>query len=250
MADRPVQPYWNSVINMRKIETLALAASLSIAGAFAANAALLDFTDLNTFTGPDAISADANGASGVIAGVTWTLTPSTTPMRYNFAAGNGVFSGANDGFDGQLSNLSVPLALEGDGIGIVNDEITSDIRPVESLTLSFSEKVKIKSLHFLDLFFSDKGTESVKVFADTAMTILLAEFSSNEELAVGYSGYKKGLMDYVGKSLTFRAAGGVDDTTRDFSLAGANVAAVPVPAAGLLLLTAVGGLAAARRRKA
>jgi hypothetical protein len=241
---------------MRKIETLALAASLSVAGAFAANAALLDFTDLNTFTGSNAISADETGASGYLtSNVTWTLTPSTTPMRYNFAAGNGVFSGFDDGFDG-VAKPDANLAFDGDGIGITNDEISN--KGQESLTLSFSKAVKITGFHFLDLFFgipSDKtkvGYESVTVF-DTVTNAVIGTFVSNqalEENAIG--GYRFAALGeaWVGKSLTFRTSGSRDDSDIDFALAAVNVAPVPVPAAGLLLLTAVGGLAAARRRKA
>ena len=45
-------------------------------------------------------------------------------------------------------------------------------------------------------------------------------------------------------------AGKIDDDNHDDFLIRVNVAAVPVPAAGFLLIGALGGLAALRRRKA
>jgi hypothetical protein len=241
---------------MRKIETLALAASLSVAGAFAANAALLDFTDLDTFTGPNAIIADASGAKGYLKdSVTWTLTPSTEPMRYNFGPGNGDLSGTNNGFDG-VAKPAAALAFEGDGIGIIDDETSN--RGREYLTLSFSKAVEVTAFHFLDLFFGTPenknkvGYEAVSVF-DTVTNLLIAEFTSDQFLdANAIGGYKFGSLTtpWVGTSLTFRTSGSRDDADIDFALAAVDVAPVPVPAAGLLLLTAVGGLAVARRRKA
>lgn len=241
---------------MRKIETLALAASLSVVGSFAAHAAILDFTALDTFTGPNSISADATGASGYLnSNVTWTLTPSATPMKYNFGPDNGDLSGTNPGFDG-VAEPAADLAFEGDGIGITDDEVSN--KGGESLTLSFSKAVKVTAFHFLDLFFgtpTDKtkpGYEAVSVF-DTVTNLLIAEFVSDQFLdANAIGGYKFGALDtpWVGKSLTFYTSGARDDSDIDFALAAVEATAVPVPAAGLLLLTAIGGLAAARRRKA
>jgi hypothetical protein len=264
-----MQLYWKSVMKMGKITTLALAASLSLSAAFAANAALLDFTDLDTFTAPDA-TADVTGASGMIGSIKWTLTPSVKPMTYNFAHSvGGVLGAANPGnpapggFDGVATPGGTGLAYDGDGVGIKNDEVSGG-NPIETLVLSFSDRVQIKGLHFLDLFFSTPDMpdgngdrhEAVNVF-DTVTGMLLATFVSDQLLinaagdnggnAIG--GYKFGDLDWIGKSLTFRVAGSRDDTSRDFALAGVNVSPIPLPAAGFLLLTAIGGLAAARRRK-
>lgn len=253
-------------MKMGKITTLALATSVSLSAAFAANAALLDFTDLDTFTGPGA-TATTSSASGMIGSIKWTLTPSVTPMTYNFASGSpSPLAGPNDGFDGVAKPVGTGLAYDGDGVGIDNDEISGGTRPLETLTLSFSDKVKIKAVHFLDLFFSTPDMppgngdrhEAVDVIDTVTGTVLwtfvadqlllnTAGDSDNGGNAIG--GYKYGAVDFIGKSLTFRAAGSRDDTTRDFALAAVNVSPVPVPAAGFLLLTAIGGLAAARRRK-
>lgn len=258
-----MQLYWKSVMKMGKITTLALATSLSLSAAFAANAALLDFTDLDTFTAPDA-TATTSSASGMIGSIKWTLTPSVTPMTYNFdSSAPAPLAGPEGGFNGVAKPVGTGLAFEGDGIGIINDEVSGG-NPIETLVLSFSDRVQIKGLHFLDLFFSTPDMpngngdrhEAVNVF-DTVTGMLLATFVSDQLLinAAGTNGgnaiggYKFGDLDWIGKSLTFRVAGSRDDTSRDFALAGVNVSPIPLPAAGFLLLTAIGGLAAARRRK-
>lgn len=262
-----MQLYWKSVMKMGKITTLALATSLSLSAAFAANAALLDFTDLDTFTAPGA-TATTSSASGMLGSIKWTLTPSSTPMKYNFPVGSGGgLGGTDDGFDGVAKPVGTGLTYDGDGIGITDDEISGSR---ETLTLSFSRAVRITGIHILDLFFSEDGQspdnpgagdlyEYVDVF-DTVTNALLATYRADQLLlntaennggnAIG--GYKFGGLNYEGKSLTFQMGmlGNRDDSTRDFALAGVEVSPIPVPAAGLLLLTALGGLALARRKSA
>ena len=169
----------------KTIKSLALSSAMFLAGALGANAAVIDFTAISTFTG--ATYADASGASGVIDGVTWTLIPNPTPIRYNLPKGNGILTGADKGYDG-LAKPSDELAFEGDGIGIKDDEVT--LQKDEYLTLTFSKAVKIKSLHFLDLFYSRLGTEQVDVSGD-----LTALISSDQVLQPGtggaIGGYKK-----------------------------------------------------------
>lgn len=248
---------------MGTIKTFALAAGMSLV-AMAASAATLDFTNLKTFTTGGA-SASSSSASGTIGGgvsaVTWTLTPSVTPMKYNFSAASGApaaLQGTDKGFDGTAAGkaalqASSGLKLDGDGIGIRNDEITFG----ERVTLTFSKAVKITGIHVLDLFFGthngEQGFEIANVTGD-----LITSLTANQRKEVAPNhGYRFGSTDSNGftvTSLTFRASATNafgDDGVRDYALAAVDyeIAPIPLPAGGLLLLTALGGLAAARRRK-
>ena len=247
---------------MGTIKTFALAAGMTFV-AMAASAATLDFTDLNTFTGSKAISANSTGASGTIgsgvAAVTWTLSPSVTPMKYNFSSTSGApaaLQGTDNGFDGSSKaalQASSGLKLDGDGVGVSNDEITIG----QFVTLTFSKAVKITGIHVLDLFWGEHqgeiGFEIAKVSGD-----LIASLTADQRKEVApKTGYRFGSVDSNGftvSSLTFRASATNlfgDDGVRDYALAAVDyeVAPIPLPAGGLLLLTALGGLAAARRRK-
>jgi hypothetical protein len=247
---------------MGTIKTFALAVGMSFA-AMAASAATLDFTDLNTFTGSNAISANATGASGKLGSfastVTWTLTPSVTPMKYNFKSNSGAplaLQGTDNGYDGTgkaaLQAVS-GLKLDGDGIGVRNDEITSG----EFVTLTFSKAVKVSAIYVLDLFKGrfngEVGKEIARISGDLTESIIATQTKSTGN----NSGYQFANVDsngYTVTSLTFRAGATNqfgDDGVRDYALAGLDVevAPIPLPAGGLLLLTAIGGLAAARRRK-
>ncbi len=238
---------------MGKFRAIVLAGTVGVSAAFGANAAVLDFTSVATYNG----TTNASGATGTINGLTWTLTPTVAgSMTYNFPSGNGALSGVENGFNGKNEPVDTGLAFEGDGVGQVDDEF-SNLRQ-ESLILSFDKTVRISGIHFLDLFWgipnpessSVKQYEQVNVF-DTLTNTLLATLTGGEKNDINKTGgYTFGALDYTGKSLTFVTAGAPDDNDIDFAFAGANVAAVPLPAGGLLLLTAIGGLAVARRRKA
>jgi hypothetical protein len=230
------------------IKSIVLSSVAVLSGSLSANAAVLDFTALSTFT--SATYANETGASGSINGVTWTVTASPAQLRYNMPKGSGDLTGADKGYDG-TAKPSDELAFVGDGLGIKDDEVTK--AKSEYLTLTFSKAVKVKALHFLDLFYSRMGIEQVDVSGD-----LTALISSDQELQPGtggaIGGYKKATIANSGPvfSITFRPTATTkdgDDGSADFSLAAVEIAAIPLPAGGILLLTALGGLAAVRRRK-
>ena len=241
---------------MGTIKTFALAAGMSLV-AMAASAATLDFTDLKTFTGANALSATASGASGRIgsgaAAVVWTLSPSVRPMKYNFSTQSGapaVLQGTDNGFDGDdkaALQASSGLKLDGDGIGVRNDENSE----TQWLTLTFSKAVKITGIHVLDLFFGvgkGLGAEVAAISGD-----LVDSLMADQQVGVApRQGYRFKAVDSKGftvTSLRFDPAGMRDDSQIDFALAAVDVVPIPLPAGGLLLLTALGGLAVARRRK-
>jgi hypothetical protein len=216
----------------RKSHTLWLAAAVTMAGAMGVAASTIDFTDTGSYTFTPA------AATGSTDGIGWTLdsVPDTSVLT---------ISGPYDGD----AAPATPLALDNDGIGVlltteVDDEVSF---PAESLTMTFDEAVEVTGFYFLDLF----GEETVTIYADGELVVPLAtvtaDSAAGDNSIGGYTYYALGATV---TSLTF-VPGSQNDNRGDpdFALAGIDIAAIPVPAAGLLLLTALGGLGLARRRK-
>jgi hypothetical protein len=203
------------------------AAALCTLGAGGALASTIDFTDVRSYT------AGAGSATGTIDGIGWTLTPNGGSLTYT-------------NYDGTSAPVG-SLAFENDGVGIGDDEV--DYRS-ESLTLTFASSVLLSGLNFLDLF----GFESVRVLADgNFLTEVAATAGAFDNSQGGY--VAAALQAIQVTTLTFMAGpnndiGPLGFGNPDFALAGVTVSPVPLPAGGLLLLSALGGLVIARRRKA
>lgn len=219
-----------------------LAGSITAGSVIGASAAILDFTDLTSYTSTGPV------ATGSIGSVGWTLTPSGGALNVNTTPDVGDSTG-------------IPLALDTDGVGVIgggtNDEVTDDD---ESLLLSFSRAIKVTAVHVLDLFFSDTvpDNKELALAYDDDDNTLIVTVTAGVPLGAANGGYKKSdpFGEYAVRNIRFEAGGAADDTTYDFALAAIEYASgdgqepdpVPLPAGGLLLIGGLAALAAARRR--
>lgn len=231
------------------MSTAVLSAAFAL-GAAAANASTItvDFTDDSSYDSFS--SAGATGAIGTTQSWTATPEPSDTLTRSSY--------------DGAGNFAPTPLSFSDyDGLGVVDDEIAF---PSQFVTLKFSTKLQVTGLHFLDVF----GDEGVEIFLDGSATSFASYGSgfspftfgasaSGDNSTGGYAFIDLSKIDVAITTITFGAITDNDaNGAPDIALAGidffANDSAepepVPLPAGGVLLLTAMGGLAAVRRRKA
>lgn len=213
-----------------------LASTFLAASAVAGSAALLDFTDESMATGTYDVQGTASASGTLANGITWELLPTPASWELTYAP-----APAGD---------PAPLAGDNDGVGVqapgtINDEITA---PLEMLTLTFSEKVILSGLFFLDLF-TDGASEAefaiVNVDGGSDRT-----FEAYETFVVGGLGFGEFSTKLVGTSFVFSVGNTNDDVASpDYALAGVDVAPIPLPAGLLLMGTALAGLGVARRTK-
>lgn len=210
-----------------------LAAGALLAGSVSASAALIDFTDV------DGYSFTTSRASGTVDGIDFEVRP-----------GHGA-EGRNPQLTQNREHVNAPgLAGQGDGLGIDNDELNHR----EFLTLEFSGPVRVTGLHFLDLFKADDHDEDPEtaIFyagATPSKAGILGRFDGEEVYAEDRAGHLFQEVSTTGSTFSFRVGHGNDDQgVGDFSLAGVEVSAVPLPASALLLGAALGGLGLSRRR--
>ena len=206
--------------------SLALAGAFIIAAGAASAASLLDLT-----------SAGAQ-KTGTLAGTGYAITA---------VGGSLNNSQSYDGGAKPTGAIADLLAFQRDGYGVKDDEVTY---PGERIVVTFDQAVRLTGVAFLDLFRKSNGHpgEFVALTVDGAAPTIFNSVCPYQTCG-GYVEF--GALDLVGKVFSFAAGHRNDGVGRpDFALAAIQVAAVPVPAAGLLLLGALGGLRAARRRMA
>lgn len=236
-------------------KTLALAGAVALGSAAGVSAATIDFTDRSTYSPSPAVGQT-------------TVTGSTNGISWSLSAGGGYLTDFQN-FDGDEAGNDF-MAFESDGIGVsqdlagkVDDEVSFGVNGGEYLMLTFtSGPAEIIGAYFLDVF----GFEGVKV---TFYSTMFGEFfeifdearnpldnAVEEYETATFGGYFAiGGPAIEVTALKFEAIGFNDFNggvgNPDFALAGIALAPIPLPAGGVLLLTALGGLGlAARRRKA
>ncbi|SPH24101.1 hypothetical protein DEA8626_03150 [Defluviimonas aquaemixtae] len=207
----------------------AIAGLFMAVGASAANAYVIDFTSAST------------GTSGSLfqGAITWTMTASGTLNN-------------SQAFDGN-SVPSTGLAYETDGygVGLRDDEITTRPMSQEWITVTFSAPVLIDAVYFLDLFVSPDGSSREVGQASVNGGNPNIWLTATDIAGTGAAGsVAANFAPIWATTITFTVLSTNDSFGyADGALAGIGIAAVPVPAAGLMLLGGLGGLAALRRRR-
>ena len=207
---------------MKALKLALTSGAILVAGAMSASAALLDFTD------------DSVSISNI--------------------SGHPVAPNRNESGPGAvlLSN-GMSLVGDNDGIGVRDDEISNP--PPQWVTITFSSNKILTAAYFLDVFVSADGSTIEEARVNVGNTIDPFNFFSawgTDTVNTGAPGLVEITGLYlVGKQFTFWVGDDNDlQGVADGALAAIEVAPVPLPASGLLLLGAAGGLAALRRRKA
>lgn len=217
------------------------AAVLSFGGVGTASAALIDFTDHSIYSTMTA--SEAIGASG---GIHFRVTGVPT--------GELTYNGGGDA-PGPVG----PLAGDGDGIGIKDDESGPDeyliLEFFEDAALTIAADVRLVGAHFLDLFIAAAGDdhEFVNIYDGTppsAASLIEGPIDAVQSLGSG-PGYKfAGGFSHTSSIFSFDSGEGNDSAgVQDFALAAVEIEPVPLPAGALLLGTAMIGFGVARRRR-
>ncbi len=204
--------------------------ALSAAGA---NAYSIDFTKANT------------GASGTLFGgsVTWDMTAS------------GVLNNSQ-AFDGKATAATNASGLafdtDGYGVGAKDDEITTFPNgKQEWIRVSFSAPVLVDALYFLDLFVAKDGSSREVAMGSINGGFPIVSIYATDVIGNKRAGFASATFAPILVSDIFFTIMSTNDSVgfADGALAGIGLAPVPVPAAGLLLLGGLGGIAALRRKR-
>lgn len=206
----------------------ALSGALVLAGTVTASAGLIDFTDN---------SVSLNTGSYTVTGVPSTPNRNDVPPFAPIPIADGFLKGDND------------------GLGIFDDELaTPGPGNVDQyVTITFNKAVRLTAAYFLDVFIEDDNQNDFEQGRVIAGAAPAPGFVFGDAVDVEGTG-QPGLVEITGLNLrgttfTFWAGDGNDGVGfADGALAAVTVAPIPLPASGLLLLGAVGGMAVARRR--
>jgi hypothetical protein len=224
---------------MFKIKNLlGMAAAALVASTMSASATLIDFTDSTVWP------------AGLPAGVTLSGFPvspgdngQTPPVGATLTYGD---------------SMATTVTGDNDGLGIRNNEIANDPfnPPAQFITVTFLEPVRLVAAFFLNIYAHQNGqnTEEAIVTVIAGKNAGMSANTFGTETAGNFA-VDPGLgfleTSLVGTVFRFSAGLGNDGFgAPDYSLAALRIAPVPLPASALLLLGAVGGLAAVRRRRA
>lgn len=237
-----------------RLKALGLACAIGgmIIGSTAASAApTFDFTD--------------SAVAGGIGGTSYDITQGNIKITLSTVQGDLTF---NDPFDGDV--CPAVLECDGDGIGIISDEVQQigENGDSQSLKVEFFDattgdalKVLVESIAFLDMWIDNDDAYS---FEKATLT-----FSNGPSLVVGaqeveYTVGNSGGFVYfdvenngggAGKWVTYftmttpYGANDIDDGNNNAALAGLSVTAVPEPATWMMMLAGFVLVGTAMRRR-
>ena len=236
-----------------KIKATALAAGVAVTtlvGAQGASAATFNFVDIadgGSFTDTDNVGQTGGEADwDTIVGAGLGILDTVSGISVVGSASASDNSSLVAYFDSGNAGLGVCGVLTGSGqcnpsnddnVGALGGSSNSGDSTFETLILTFSESVNLT-----DVLFRSEGHH---VFNGT-VTI------NNTSTVISGGSW---LGSLIGSVFTFQydpidCGGGTGcGSSNEFYIEAATVAPVPVPAAGLLLLTALGGLGVMRRRR-
>lgn len=200
---------------MTFLKTAAVSAVVALAGT-AASAATFDFAaegDLDergVFDGTVVQNANTGGIA----------------ITFSATGGFAYFDGSSNGLPG---GLGACMELEGGDGTECADPSDDNIRAGEDVTISFENEIFLSGLTFGSRTHGSVNDANTLLINGQALTFGAASSTT-----------------FQGTSFTFAYGG---DSPEVFYVRGGNVSEIPLPASGLLLLGALGGIAAAKRRK-
>lgn len=212
---------------VRNVKSIAVAALALMAVAAPAKAAMIDFTAYPVGT--------SGTLTGSVGSIDWTLTSSRGEIRAPEAC-----------------TSPVPeLACVNDGLGISGSEISGNSK--DYIQIVFSRNVALVATWFLDLFIARDGSNAEIAYVSKGTPSGVPDVTVvADKVYPGGNGYRKAEgFRLIGTTFSFFVdPDGNDNLGRpDAALAAVEIAPVPLPAAGMLMLGALGGLAVLNRRR-